>query len=180
MTPANRPVRTAVFQILFWINAIGCSAAILRTAGLPLMDLKTLAADEPLSWQVAGAAQLGAAGPGTAPQLTLLEDRNIRSAYRCDLPGLTSTTCVPAGAPLPEGRARIDYVDMPASAGSPAHRMPTRIVVGNELVYRRPYDEAISAARNRCLLVAAMGVALWLAINLGLTALWKRGLRAAT
>ena len=178
MTPANRPVRAVVFQVLFWINAIGCSAAILWTSGLPLMDLKKLAANEPMSWQVAGTAQLQSADPGTAPQLTLLEDRHVRSIYRCDLPGLTSTACVPAGAPLSMARARIDYVDMPEGTGSPAHRMPLRIVVGNELIYRRPFEEAISSARNRCLLVAGIGVGLWLAVNLGLTALWKRGRKA--
>jgi len=152
---------------------------MLRTSGLPLMDLKKLAAVEPMSWQVAGAAQLQSPGPGMAPQLTLLEDRNVRSIYRCDLPGLTATSCVPAGVPLPAARARIDYVDMPAGTGSPAHRMPLRIVVGNELIYRRPYEEAILVARNQCLLVAGIGVCVWLVVNLGLTALWKRGLKAA-
>ena len=179
MTPANRPVRAVVFQILFWLNAIAFSAAMLRTSGLPLMDLKKLAANEPMSWRVAGAAQFQAPGPGTAPQLALLEDRNVRSIYRCDLPGLPSTTCVPAGVALPAARARIDYVDMPEGTGSPAHRMPLKIVVGDDLVYSRPYEDAIEAARTRCLLVGGVGVGLWLAVNLGLTALWKRGLKAA-
>ncbi len=172
-------MRAVVFQILFWLNAIVFSGAMLWSAGLPLMDLKKLAAYEPMSWQVAGAAQLQSPGPGMAPQLTLLEDRHVRSIYRCDLPGLTSTTCVPAGLALPAARARIDYVDMPEGTGSPAHRMPLRIVVGDELVYRRPYEEAISAARTRCLLMGGIGVGLWLAVNLGLTALWKRGRKTA-
>ena len=175
MTPANRPIRAAAFQFLFWANAIGWSAALVWTAGLPLMDLKKLAANEPVSWQATGMPELQSQGQGTGPRLALLEDRNVRSTYRCDLPGWRSTACVPEGAPLPAGPARIDYVELPDGTGSSAHRMPLRIVVGNETVYRRPYEEAISAARNRCLLVAFAGVGLWLSFNFALTALWKRG-----
>ena len=178
MTAANLRLKTAAFQLLFWANAIGWSAAIVWTAGLPLMDLKKLAADEPMSWQVTGAAELQPLGHGTDSQLTLMDDRHTRSAYRCDLPGWTPTTCVPLGAPLPAGSARIEYVDLPEGAGSTAHRMPLSVVVGDEVVYHRPYEDAISTARTRCLLTAVVGVGLWLAVNLALTALWKRGRRS--
>jgi hypothetical protein len=178
VTVANPRLRTAAFQCLFWANAIGWSAAIVWTAGLPLMDLKKLAADEPMSWQVTGTPELQSLGQGSDSRLILMDDRHMRSIYRCDLPGSTSTTCVPWGTALPAGSARIDYVDLPEGTGSTAHRMPLNVVVGDEVVYRRPYEEAISTARTRCLLRAIAGVGLWVAVNLALTALWKRGRRS--
>jgi hypothetical protein len=178
VTVANQRLRTFIFQCLFWVNAIVWSAAIVWTAGLPLMDLRKLAADEPMSWQVTGTPELQPLGEGTDSRLTLLDDRRMRSIYRCDLPGSTSATCVPWGTALPVGSARIDYVDLPKGTGSTAHRMPLRVVVGDKEVYSRPYEEAISTARTRCLLIAVAGVALWLVVNLALTALWNRGRRA--
>ena len=178
MTRANSPLRTVVFQALFWANAIGWSAALLWQAGLPLMDLKKLAANEPTSWQVSGVVELQSLGKGAESQLTLREGRRGRSTYRCDLAGLRSTTCIPSGTPLPVGQARVDYVDLPEGAGSPAHRMPLRVVIGGEVVYRRSFEEAVSTARNRCLLVAAAGVGAWLLVNLSLTGLWRLGRKA--
>lgn len=175
VTAANPRLRAAIFQCLFWANAIGWSAAIVWTAGLPLMDLKHLAVEEPMSRQITGTADLQSPGQGTDSRLTLTDDRRIRSTYGCDLPGWTSTTCVPWGTALPAGPARIEYVDLPAGAGSTAHRMPLRVVVGSEVIYRRPYDEAISTARTRCLQTAIAGVGLWAVVNLVLTAFWKRG-----
>lgn len=142
------------------------------------MDLKKLAAYEPVSWQVTGTAELQSLSQGTDSRLTLMDDRRVRSIYRCDLPGWTSTTCVPRGMALPAGPARIDYVDLPAGTGSTAHRMPLKVVVGSEVIYRRPYDEAIATARTRCLQTAIAGLGLWVVVNLALTALWKRGRRA--
>ena len=175
MTSANHPLRAAAFRILFWANAIGWSAALVWQAGLPLMDLKKLAANEPMPWQVSGVPELQPLGEGSESRLTLLEDRRGRSTYRCDLTGLRSTTCIASGAPLPVGRARVDYVDLPDGAGSPAHRMPLRVVIGGEVVYSRSFEEAVSTARNRCLLLAAAGVGAWLVVNLALTGLWNLG-----
>ena len=169
--------RAILFQLLSWANAIAWSAVLVWTAGLPLMDLKKLAADEPMSWQVTGMPELRPVGNDPEPRLALRQDDDVRSVYRCDLPGWRQATCVSAGT-LPAGQARVDYVDMPEGTGSPAHRMPLRVVVGNEVVFSRPYEEAISAARNRCLQVAAVGVVLWLTLNLALSALWKRGQKA--
>jgi hypothetical protein len=180
VTVANPRLRTFAFQFLFWANAIGWSAAIVWAAGLPLMDLKKLAAGEPMSWQATGTPELQPSGRGTESRLTLVDARRTRSIYRCDLPGSPSATCVPRGTTLPAGPARIDYVDLPEGTGSTAHRMPLRVVVGNDVIYRRPYEEAISTARTRCLLVAIGGVGLWLLVNFALTALWKRASGAAT
>ena len=178
MTRANSPLRAVAFQALFWANAIGWSAALVWQAGLPLMDLKKLAANEPMSWQVSGVAELQPPGEGSEARLTLLEDRRGRSTYRCDLTGLRSTTCIPQGTPLPAGRARVDYVDLPEGAGSPAHRMPLRVVIGGAVVYSRSFEEAVSTARNRCLMLAGAGVGAWLLVNLALTGLWKLGRKA--
>lgn len=174
VTAAHPRLRTAVFQCLFWANAIGWSAAILWTAGLPLMDLKKIA-DEPASRQATGTLALEPLGHGTDSELALTDRRHQRSTYRCDLPGSTSTTCLPLGTPLAAAPARIDYVDVPEGTGSTAHRMPLSVVVGDQEVYRRAYEDAIMAARKRCLLTAAAGVGLWLVVNLALSALWKRG-----
>jgi hypothetical protein len=180
VTATHQNFRAAFFQCLFWANAIAWSLAIMWTAGLPLMDLKKLASDEPMSWQVMGTPELQPLGQGTESQLTLIDGRHLRSIYRCDMPGSTSSSCVPWGTALPAGSARIEYVDLPEGTVSAAHRMPLRVVIGDTVVYRRSYEDAISTARTRCLLTAIAGVGLWLLINLVLTALWKRGRKART
>ena len=174
MTSANPGRRQAVFHTLGWLNAIVWSAAIVWVAGMPLMDLKKLALADP--WPSAAMGTLGQAAPsaGDAPQLALLEQGNIRSIYRCDLPGWWTTRCLPEGTPLPAGPANIDYVGMSDAIGSSTHRMPVRVTVGDAVIFERSYADAISAARNRCLVVAAAGVGLWLAVNLALSMLWKR------
>ena len=53
--------------------------------------------------------------------------------------------------------------------------MPLRVVIGGEVVYSRSFEEAVSTARNRCLLLAAAGVGAWLVVNLALTGLWNLG-----
>ncbi len=178
MSSDNRRLRQAVFQSLGWINAIVFSAAIVWAAGLPLTDLKRLALADPWPREATGTLTVSSGGGGAAAPLGLLEHGNVWSVYRCDLPGWWTTACLPEGASLPVGPARIEYVNMPEGTGSSAHRMPVRVTVGDSVVYQRSYAEAVSAARDRCLEVGAAGVGLWLVANLALSLAWKRGQKA--
>ena len=178
MTSATPGRRQAVFQSLGWLNAIAWSAAIVWAAGMPLMDLKRLALADPWPRLATGRLERQAPPAGGTPLLTLLEPGPLRSIYRCDLPGWWTTSCLPEGTPLPAGPASVDYVGMPDAIGPSTHRMPVRVTVGDAVVFQRSYADAISAARNRSLAVAAVGVGLWLVVNLALSMLWKRGRKA--
>lgn len=166
-------VRQAAFQWLGWLNAIAWSAAVVWAAGLPLMDLKKLALADPWPRQAAGTLERVSPAPGGAPQLALLSPGNARTFYRCDLPGWWVARCLPDDAPLPAGPARIDFVAVPEGTGSPAHRLPVRVMAGDAVVYERSYADAVAATRTRCLEVAGIGVAMWLVCNLALSVAWK-------